>query len=241
MRQSIFNKNTLRRFFLLVGIGLIFIGDIYALSPVTHIKSDHEVVVLIHGLMRSSRSMTPLKSSLEQNGYRVYYYNYHSARYTILEHGIALNHYIDNLLEKNSGIKIHFITHSLGGIIVREALSKRSKKQLKNIGYLIMLAPPNQGSELATLSTKLFPLITSSIKPLAELGSEKQSYVHHIPVPPIKIGIIAGRYDAKVPPLAAGLPGLPPPVIVNTNHTFIMSNARTKELVLNFLENGRFD
>ena len=225
------------------GVLLLFIGSVYAQVPLTPIKSEHpdEVVVLIHGLMRSTWSMLPLKYSLEEHGYTVYNYEYHSARYTISEHGIHLNQYIDNFLVKNPHLKIHFITHSLGGIIVRESLSKRSKKQLKNIGYLIMLAPPNQGSELATLSTKLAPMISHSIKPLAELSSEKHSYVHQIPVPAIKIGIIAGKYDAKVPPASAQLAGLPLPVVVNTNHMFIMSNSRTKKLVLNFLEKGRFE
>ena len=138
-------------------------------------------------------------------------------------------------------MKIHFVTHSLGGgIIVREALAKWSPNQLKHIGVLIMLAPPNQGSLLAKLSTKMFPLITSLIKPLAELSLEKGSYVHHVPVPHIKMGIIAGRFDAKVPPSAAWLQGQTEPIVINSTHTFIMNHAKTKKLILTFLEKGTF-
>ncbi|VEB38835.1 lipase LipB [Legionella cherrii] len=137
-------------------------------------------------------------------------------------------------------MKVSFITHSLGGIITRQALSTWSQEQLKQIGCLIMLAPPNQGSKLAQLSSKIFPMFTSPIKPLAELSSEQTSYVHRVPVPNIKIGIIAGRYDAKVPPESARLQGQNDPIIVNSNHTFIMNNAKTRQLIMSFLRTGSF-
>lgn len=203
-------------------------------------KHNQEIIVLIHGLMRTSLSMWPLKNYLKRQGYEVYSYNYPSPKYSIQEHGIYLSQFIKNLLEKNPGVKINFITHSLGGIITREALSSLSQKQLKNIGSLIMLAPPNQGSKLAKFSTKMFPLLTFPIKPLAELSSDQSSYVHYVPVPNIKIGIIAGRYDAKVPPEFARLEGQNEPVIVNSNHTFIMNNATTRQLIMNFLKKGTF-
>ncbi|KTD09116.1 lipase LipB [Legionella gratiana] len=207
------------------------------------VQSQHarEIIVLVHGLMRTSLSMWPLKNFLKRKGYEVYSYNYPSPKYSIQEHGVYLSQFIKNLLAKNPGVKINFITHSLGGIITREALATLSKKQLKNIGSLIMLAPPNQGSKLAKLSTKMFPFLTFPIKPLAELSSDQTSYVHHVPVPNIKIGIIAGQYDAKVPPEYARLEGQNDPVIVNSNHTFIMNNAKTRELIMNFLARGTFN
>lgn len=204
-------------------------------------QQSREVIVLIHGLMRTSLSMWPLKNFLKRKGYEVYIYSYPSHKYSIQEHGTYLNQYIKNLLAKNPGAKINFITHSLGGIITREAISKLSKEQLKNIGSLIMLAPPNQGSKLAKISTKMFPMLTFPIKPLAELSSDQSSYVHHVPVPNINIGIIAGRYDAKVPPEYARMEGQNAPVIVNSNHTFIMNNEKTRELIMNFLETGTFE
>ncbi len=263
IRKVLFNKgilmvkvktiHKLRRYIqlMLVMSGLMSVVPVHAFFPQTkhelsahkmQLKPQHprEVIVLIHGLMRTSLSMWPLKNFLKRNGYEVYTYSYPSHKYSIQEHGTYLNQYIKNLLAKNPGVKINFITHSLGGIITREALSKLSKEQLKDIGSLIMLAPPNQGSKLAKISTKVFPMLTFPIKPLAELSSDQTSYVHHVPVPNIKIGIIAGRYDAKVPPEYARLEGQNDPVIVNANHTFIMNNAKTRELIMNFLETGTF-
>lgn len=238
--------NVITKLMLMLLLGLSVTVQTHAFAPnfkreQAPASTHREMVVLIHGLMRTSFSMRPLKSYLEHNGYQVYIYSYSSARYTIQQHGRSLEQFIKNLLVKNPDVKINFITHSLGGIITREALAKLTPTQLHHIGSLIMLAPPNQGSVLAKLSTKMFPLITSSIKPLAELSSDEDAYVHHVPVPPIKMGIIAGRFDAKVPPSAARLEGQPEPVIINTTHTFIMNSSKTKELVLNFLQNGTFN
>jgi hypothetical protein len=224
----------------------VFIAMIWMMQSCTPYSSElkriqikghpKERIVLVHGLMRTSLSMWPLKRYLEKQGYQVYLYSYPSPKYTIHQHAIYLHEFIQNMLPNNEDIKIHFITHSLGGIIAREALSGLSKKQLHHIGYLIMLSPPNRGSKLAKLSTALFPIFTTPIKPLTELSSDPKSYVHHVPVPKVKIGIIAGRYDAKVPPDAAVLTGVSAPIIVNSNHTFIMNNAKTKELIIQFLE-----
>lgn len=209
-------------------------------TPITA-AHQQEIIILIHGLMRTSLSMRPLKSYLEHYGYQVYSYSYPSARYTIQQHGVNLQQFINNLLAKNPGKKINLVTHSLGGIIAREAVAKLQPAQLKRIGCLIMLAPPNQGSKLAKLSTKIFPLFTSPIKPLAELSSDQSSYVHRVPIPKIKIAIIAGKYDAKVPPEYARLNGQMAPVVTDTSHMFIMNNAKTRTLIIDFLKNGTFE
>jgi hypothetical protein len=104
-----------------------------------------------------------------------------------------------------------------------------------------MLAPPNQGSQLATLSVKILPMITSLIRPLGELTSDKASYVHHVPIPHIKIGIIAGRFDAKVPPSSAYLKGQSAPIVINATHSFIMNHMKTKVLIMTFLKKGIFE
>lgn len=253
MDKTILKKKEMTRFMrllkksvLMVFISYSFIVQSYAFLPNEQRKiqvrpqHDKEMIVLVHGLMRTSLSMWPLKLFLHRQGYHVYSYSYPSAKYSIHEHGVYLNQFLKELSAKNPGIKIHFITHSLGGIITREALAMFSKEQLKNIGYLIMLAPPNQGSKLAKLSTQMFPTLTSPIKPLAELSSDYRAYVHHVPVPNIKMGIIAGQHDAKVRPFEARLQGQEAPMVVNSNHTFIMNNTKTKELIMHFLQKGTF-
>ncbi len=247
-----YNQCRIIRLVFLLCLGISFINQSCANSgkprhpdvglPEIAVKKAHqrELIVLIHGLMRTSMSMSLLKSYLEHQGYQVYSYSYPSAKYTIKDHGIYLKEYIVRLIENNPGVKIHFITHSLGGIISREAIAFLTKNQLQHIGYLIMMAPPNQGSFLAKISTRFFPLFTAPIKPLVELSSDKTSYVHHVPVPNIKMGIIAGRYDAKVPPSSAVLNEKIDFAVINSTHTFIMNNFETEKLIMNFLQNGTF-
>ena len=225
---------------MILGINSLFQNLSYAKSYQKEALKKQEIIILIHGLLRSSRSMIPIKNFLERQGYATLLYAYPSAKYDIQSHGFFLRKFIKNLLIKNPQLKIHFITHSLGGIITREALAKLSANQLKNIGYLIMLAPPNQGSFLAKLCTQLFPLITFPIRPLAELSSDKSSYIHRVPIPKVKIGIIAGRFDAKVPPSSAYLRSQRELVVINTNHTFITYNSEAKNLILHFLKSGDF-
>ena len=199
-----------------------------------------EIVVLIHGLMRTAGSMNSLRVNLEHRGYTVYSYSYPSAKNSIHEHALNLKLFIKKLLLEHPGDTFYFITHSLGGIIARDALASLTVDELKHVGSLIMLAPPNQGSALAKLSLQVFPFIPYFIKPLAELSSEQNSYVHRVPIPKVKMAIIAGQYDAKVPPEFARLKGVDEPMIVKTTHTFIMTNAQTQKLIIYFLEHGTF-
>lgn len=226
---------------LLIGIFLLCIFSLSSVQANHAPLKEQKVVVLIHGLMRTSASMMFLSSYLKKQGYEVQYYNYPSAKNTIHEHGLYLNEYVKNILAEHPKATFYFVTHSLGGIIARDALAQLSPEQLKRIGGLIMLAPPNQGSALAKLSMKAFPMLSYFVKPLAELSSEQNAMVHTIAIPKTKIGIIAGRYDAKVPPASARLEGQAEPILVNSTHTFIMNNAQAKILILRFIEEGSFD
>ena len=207
------------------------------------IKSDNpkESIVLVHGLMRSSKSMHHLGEYLRHNGYEIYLYNYPSTQYKIDEHGAQLKIFIDGILSETNNKKIHFITHSLGGIITREALGLLSKEQLKQCNSLIMLSPPNQGSPLAKLLIKYAPFITRFIHPLAELSCSHEAYVHQVAVPDgMMIGIIAGRFDAKTPPSVTTLNGQKDFLIINTTHTFIMNHPNTRKAIIKFLKYGNF-
>lgn len=206
----------------------------------TH-KLHEDIIILIHGLMRTQRSMAGLAFFLTTQGYHTYNYSYQSTQYSIKEHGIQLTEFMKKIIQQHPKQTIHFITHSLGGIIAREALHTLSPSESKHCGCLIMLAPPNQGSSLATLFCKLLPSLSNKIKPLLELSTHQNAYVHQVPVPKnIIIGIIAGRFDAKVPPKRAALLHHPHFIVVNAAHPFIMNNASARKSILAFLANKKF-
>jgi len=206
------------------------------------LKADAEVslyhsVILVHGLMRNSKSLRRLGQFLCRQGFDVYLYDYQSTRFGIAEHAETLLKHVECLLgELSTGTSMSFITHSLGGIISREVLSRLHSNNNVKIRNLIMLAPPNQGSTLAKTMTKRLPLVAKRIKPLAELSTDSNAYVHFVPIPKnIQIVIIAATFDMKTPPASTVIDCKHDFVQVNSTHTFIMNHPKTRKMIIHYL------
>ncbi len=199
------------------------------------------MIILVHALMRTHRSMYRLGRYLKKHGYEIYLYRYPSTKYKIAEHSTQLKLFIEDLLSKYPDKKLSFVTHSLGGIITREALSLLSEKHLSQCDRLIMLAPPSKGSYYPKLLLKFFPFLSHIIKPLAELSCDPESYVHKVSTPEkLKIGIIVGKYDSITPPSSTKLKEQSDFIVINATHAFIMNNANARKAILQFLKNARF-
>ncbi|MFN0065505.1 MAG: esterase/lipase family protein [Chlamydiales bacterium] len=105
-----------------------------------------ETVVCTHGFFRSSKCMIPIGSMLKSEGYNVCLWDYQSRKKTIEGHAEDLICVLQQIAVRNPGEPIHFVTHSLGGVIVRAAVSHPDCPQEAKIGKAILLAPPNSGS-----------------------------------------------------------------------------------------------
>ena len=148
--------------------------------------------------------------------------------------------------------KIHFVTHSFGGIILRCYLREN---QVKNIGRVVMLSPPNQGSELVdNFEENIFFKIATGPSG-KQLGTKSSSIPNTIGPVNFDLGIIAGNRstnpiysrlipgadDGKVSVDRSRIKGMADFLVVSHSHTFIMNSPEVIKQVIHFLEKGRFD
>jgi pimeloyl-ACP methyl ester carboxylesterase len=211
-----------------------------------------EAVILIHGLCRRSINLYHLGRHLYKRGYRVYVYDYQTTRHQIRAHSRHLLAYLDKVAAEQPDIPLHFVTHSMGGILLREALEMLRQRDsgssgqdictLNRVGRIVMLAPPHQGSDSAEFCRRHLQYICRHIRPLAELSSAPDSYIHRVPQPHgVEIGVITASLDIKVKEKYTRLEGVKEYLKVLSSHSVIMYMPKTIRAVAAFLEYGRFN
>jgi pimeloyl-ACP methyl ester carboxylesterase len=193
-----------------------------------------DLVVLVHGMGRSSLSMLPMERALERQGFEVLNWGYSSTLHDVAELGELLAAAVREQ-PRPDGAHVHFVTHSLGGIVVRAALAQAVPT---GMGRVVMLAPPNAGARAADLAA---PWAGWLLKPLGEIGTGEGSVARALAAPAgVEIGVIAGGEDAKVSVEETHLPGETDHVVVPAWHSFLMNRADVQELTVSFLRTGRF-
>jgi pimeloyl-ACP methyl ester carboxylesterase len=206
------------------------------------------LVFLIHGLGRAKESFVGLETALRNAGYQASSVNYPSTRRGLTAHADQL----ERLLNRLEGVeRVSFVTHSLGGLVLRELLTRDSAWKTRiEPGRAVLIAPPNQGSAIADRLQDFAPYQWL-------LGAGGQAATSEaatpLPVPPIPFAVIAGgRGDGTgYNPLLEGdddgvvtiqetrLDGAAGFLVVDAAHTVIMNHPRTIAAVLSFLEDGQ--
>ncbi len=214
---------------------------------------DSECVILLHGLLRTASSLEKMESALEGKGYQVVNLGYDSRAEkieTLSESAIPRD---IAACEKNGAVnKIHFVTHSMGGILVRDYLSRHT---LNNLGRVVMLSPPNQGSE-AVDQLKALPGFDWLNGPAGlQLGTGVNSLPKKLGPANFTVGIITGNLsinlflsslipgkdDGKVSVESAKLEGMADFLELPHTHVFIMKSDDVIEQTIYFLSHGRFN
>ena len=229
------------RLFLLLII-LIFSTPAFAVED--------ECVILLHGLGRTSSSMLRVELRLEEEGYLVWSRSYPSRKKTIEELTPVVGEAVD-YCRANEAKKIHFVTHSMGGILVRQYFQNNDVKEARRV---VMLAPPNNGSEVTDRyrDEGWYQFATGPAG--QQLGTEKDSVPNTLDVIPLEVGIIAGTRssdpwfaeifqganDGKVSVASTRLPEMNDFLVVESGHTFIMNDGEVIRQIKSFLRDGRF-
>jgi rhomboid family GlyGly-CTERM serine protease len=239
--------------------GIIICVAIFSCASSLHSHSEMQpprgrkaCVILLHGLCRSSLSMEFIERALKQSGYAVLNLDYASTRKSITDIALDDTAKAVSMCRRQGYEQIHFVTHSMGGIVVRRYLQDR---QLPEGSRIVMLAPPNQGSELMDWAVASFPRLSRLAGPGAsQLRTGNQTLLARLNPVSAQVGIIIGNTswnpyfsnmlpggdDGKVTVEGAKLAEMTDFLIAPCNHTTILLNPMIQRQVVNFLEHGRF-
>ncbi len=219
----------------------------------TRSRSLNECVVLVHGMGRTLHSMDEMQERLVAEGYHTVSLGYPSTRATIEE--VVSGHFPAALAQcqQFNPSTIHFVSHSLGGIVLRAIFKDRKPE---NLGRVVMLSPPNHGSEAAdTLKDWwLYKFINGPAG--QQLTTDEHSFPNQLGPVDYPVGVITGdRYfffdyylstiipgndDGKVSVASSRLEGMSDFLVVHATHPFIMDDEYVQDETLHFLEHGIF-
>jgi alpha-beta hydrolase superfamily lysophospholipase len=212
--------------------------------------NSRDTVIVVHGLGRTKLSMSSLAARLRDEGYSVVGFSYPSTKQSVADSAAQLELQLQAVSASSRG-RVHLVAHSLGGIVVRAALRRSCPA---NLGRVVMLGPPNRGSEIADrLRNNLFYKIATG--PAGqELGTEYSSTPNRLGAATFEVGVIAGNRslnplfsawlpgadDGKVSVQRTRLAGMTDFLVVPHSHTFIMCGSKVGAQVVHFLEYGCF-
>ena len=208
-----------------------------------------DCVILLHGLARSAGSLDKIEQALQPN-YKTVNVDYPSTQHDIQ---ILSQQYIPPALQQcaSSG-KTHFVTHSMGGLLLRQHLSHH---KVENLGRVVMLGPPNQGSHVVDELKNIPGFETINGPAGMQIGTKAEDAPQQLPAANFELGIIAGTHsvnpllstllpnpdDGKVSVEHTKLEGMQDHISLPVTHTFMMNNKKVIEQVLWFLKIGEFN
>jgi pimeloyl-ACP methyl ester carboxylesterase len=212
-------------------------------------------VLLLHGISRSAISMHLIERALRAEGYAVLNLTYNSRRQSLEEIAAAIAPKVTEFAAGLSG-PLHIITHSMGGLVARVLLALDRPFRPANLGRVVMLAPPNSGSEIADLLQGNWFYRQWFGPAGAQLVTRRDAHLRRLlGRTDFELGIIAGT--RSIYPVASLL--LPHPsdgrvsvkatrdaraadhIALPVSHPLIVLDRRAIAQALAFLRDGRFE
>lgn len=210
-----------------------------------------ELVILLHGIARTARSMRSIEKALQQQGYRTLNVDYPSRDGAIKSLAENVHQQILTYPEIEQ-FTVHIVTHSMGALVARYLLAM---PLFNNVQRVVMLGPPNQGSEVADLIMHYQPFKAFYGPALADLSTHHASTQPFSALPAhCQVGIIAGsisidpicyfllprQNDGKVSVASTKIAGMTDHIVLPTSHSFMMYNKSVIQQIVYFIAHGDF-
>jgi pimeloyl-ACP methyl ester carboxylesterase len=208
-------------------------------------------IVFLHGIARSASSLAVLEKTLRADGYATLNLDYPARSRCIADIVEALQEQISHFADSCSG-RLHFVTHSMGGLVARAFIARHRPQRL---GHVVMLAPPNEGSEIADLlggnllyraffgpagaelvtkrSDSLCEVLGRVDYPLGVIAGDRS-------LDPVGWLLLPGANDGRVSVERTRVAGMADHIVIHGTHTLIMNNPEAIAQVRHFLTHGRF-